>query len=291
MERRLWTEVVCLTERFGQPRSSGRFEFSDADIVQVYTWAVAHDRPVCWACRRCNWPIWEHRRRLPSPSQMSRRLRTASVCTLLDRIERHRLRDTKPRSLMHVIDGKPLTIGGNSGDRQAGYGRATGGMAKGYKIHVIYGPGGEVAAWRLAPMNVDERRMARRLLLSVELPGYLLADSNYDDNKVFKIARCAGAQLVAPCRMGPDRKLGHRRHDLGRLRSRDMLQSPSSFGWSLMEQRDDVERYFGNLTSFGGGLGPLPAWVRTHRRVYRWVQTKLVLHDIRAGLRRLQNAG
>jgi hypothetical protein len=285
MERRLWTEVVSLTERFGCARKNGRFAFSDADIVQVYVWAVVHDRPVCWACRRESWPLWEHRRRLPSASQMSRRLRTGSVTALLGRIEQHRLRDTKPRSLIHVIDGKPLAIGAHSGDRQAGYGRAAGGMAKGYKIHVIYGPGGEVAAWRVAPMNVDERRMAWRLLLSVRLPGYLLADMNYDNNRLFRIARWAGAQLVVPRRYGSDRGLGHKRHDPARLRSKAMLESPSRFGWDLLRWRDDIERFFGNLTSFGGGLGPLPAWVRTHERVRRWVQTKLVLNDVRASLR------
>jgi hypothetical protein len=42
---------------------------------------------------------------------------------------------------------------------------------------------------------------------------------------------------------------------------------------------------FGNLTSFGGGLAPQPGWVRTHRRVRRWVQAKLTFNALRMELR------
>jgi len=55
----------------------------------------------------------------------------------------------------------------------------------------------------------------------------------------------------------------------------------SGFGRGLLWQRKAVERFFGQLTSFGGGLSPLPAWVRTHRRVRRWVQAKLIFNRLR----------
>ena len=74
-----------------------------------------------------------------------------------------------------MLDGKPLTIGGCSKDRQAGYGRAAGGKARGYKIHVIYGSDGSIAAWRIAPMNVDERVMAARA--SFNAPSPLIANA------------------------------------------------------------------------------------------------------------------
>src|SRR5436305_956175 len=50
-----------------------------------------------------------------------------------------------------------------------------------------------------------------------------------------------------------------------------------AFADRLREDRTEIERRFGNLTNWGGGLACLPAWVRTHRRVRRWVQAKLVL--------------
>ncbi|MCY2930121.1 MAG: hypothetical protein NTV86_11635 [Planctomycetota bacterium] len=41
--------------------------------------------------------------------------------------------------------------------------------------------------------------------------------------------------------------------------------------------RTGIERSYGNLTSFAGGLGPLPAWVRRPHRVATWVAAKLSL--------------
>ena len=45
--------------------------------------------------------------------------------------------------------------------------------------------------------------------------------------------------------------------------------------------RADIERRLGNLCCFGGGLAPLPAWVRTPHRVARWVAAKLVINGLR----------
>jgi hypothetical protein len=49
----------------------------------------------------------------------------------------------------------------------------------------------------------------------------------------------------------------------------------------LLQDRAAIERYFGNATNWGGGLTHLPAWVRTHRRVHRWVQAKLTLSQLK----------
>ena len=49
-------------------------------------------------------------------------------------------------------------------------------------------------------------------------------------------------------------------------------------GWQLFHRdRTNIERKFGNCTSFGGGLAPLPSWVRRHRPVHLWVQAKLLI--------------
>ena len=55
----------------------------------------------------------------------------------------------------------------------------------------------------------------------------------------------------------------------GRGRFFPILENPdSTFGESLLQQRN-------------GGLTHLPPWVRTHRRVHRWVQAKLTLNAIK----------
>ena len=62
--------------------------------------------------------------------------------------------------------------------------------------------------------------------------------------------------------------------------------APSPFGKALYALRGDIERRFGNLTGFGGGLQPLPSWVRTPHRVALWVAAKLVLNGVQYCLRK-----
>jgi hypothetical protein len=181
MEHQLWREILGVLAMPCKRRGKGTY--SDKDIVKVWFWAVLHDRPVSWACEPGNWPLQERRWPKPSSSTMSRRLRGAGVRHLLREVEKQVLAPRGQR-LFWFIDGKPLMIGGCSKDRQAGFGRAAGGKAKGYKLHAIVSGDGAIAAWRVAPMNKDERAMARRLLRQAPIQGYVTADSNYDSNEL-----------------------------------------------------------------------------------------------------------
>ena len=49
----------------------------------------------------------------------------------------------------------------------------------------------------------------------------------------------------------------------------------------VLAKRTQIERIFGTLCSYGGGLAPLPAWVRTLSRVTRWVTAKLIIYHTR----------
>lgn len=278
MERQLWKAIVVVLGEIDKGRLSNRFDFSDDRVVEVFFWAVIHDRPISWACRREHWPIDCRRRSLPSSTTMSRRLRSPRVVALLDAVER-RVLAPKEGEMYWMIDGKPLPIGGASKDRQAGYGRAARGKAKGYKLHAIVGSQGSIATWRVAPMNKDERTMARRMLREAPVQGYLMADANYDSNPLHNVCVAKGElQMVAPRRSGKGRGLGHHRHSRGRLRSIAILENPKpQFGVQLLKGRNEIERRFGGLTNWGGSLTCLPPWVRTHRRVRRWVLAKLVL--------------
>ena len=280
MEHQLWKAIVAVLVSLDTPSVPTRFDFSDEDIVKTYYWSVVCDRPTSWACQKKHWPLHLRKGLLPSPATMSRRLRSPSVIALLKALER-RVVAPREAGLFWMIDGKPLPIGGCSKDRQAGYGKAAGGKAKGYKLHALVGSDGSVAAWRVAPMNKDERVMAERLLKAAppDVLGYLQADANYDSNPVHGICDERGnLQLVTPRRYGPGKGTGHRKQTAGRLRSMAIVESPfPAFGNQLRKDRSEIERRFGNLTNWGGGLTCLPAWVRTHRRVQRWVQAKLVL--------------
>jgi hypothetical protein len=282
MEREIFALVRASLRNLGQRRVNGRFTYTDATIVAVYFWAVIHDRPVDWACRPGSWRKGMRRGRLPSQSSMSRRLRTQAVRRLIQRLEQRLLRRRQP-ALVYLIDGKPLIVGGNSRDPHAGFGRSAGGMAKGYKLHLLMDLRGSIWAWRVAPMNGDERTMARRLLPRLPQPGYVLADSNYDSSKLHLLAASCGAQLVAPRRGGPDKGVWNRARNEPRLRSKDMLECDmTGFGPALYRNRTAIERRFGAMTTVGGGLSlALPAWVRTHQRVKAWVQAKLIIYAAR----------
>jgi hypothetical protein len=288
MEHQLFKAIVALLETLHKPRTPTRFDYSDTDIVQVFYWSVLCDRPTAWACRKENWPVHLRRCPLPSQSTLSRRLRSPSVVALLDALERRVTAPTQP-GLFWMIDGKPLTIGGCSKDRQAGYGQAAGTKAKGYKLHTLAGADGTLAGWRVAPMNKDERVMAERMLQAAppEVVGYVLGDANYDSNKLHQVCDDReNLQLVTPRRYGPAKGTGHRKQTAGRLRSIALTENPfAAFAAQLGKDRVAIERQFGNLTNWGGGLSCLPAWVRTHRRVRRWVQAKLVLTGLRRVVR------
>ena len=283
MERQLWKAILQVLKDVDKSRHNPLCTFSATRIVEVWFWAVVHDRPVSWARDKSNWPSHERRKDFPSNSTMSVRLRSTEVRSLLERMEIRVIRSQENSNLVWMIDGKPLPISGCSKDRQAGYGRAAGGKAKGYKMHVILGSNGSVAEWRVAPMNKDERVMARRMLMGATIQGYVVADSNYDSNKLHAVCdRRGNLQMIVRRRYGPGHGLGNRKQTAGRIRSKEILENPEPmFGESLMHQRDAIERFFGNLSNWGGGLTHLPPWCRTHRRVHRWIQAKLILTGLK----------
>ena len=286
MERSIFVRIKKSLRALGRRRRSRRYTFTDSAILEVYLWGVIHDRTAAWACDPVNWPRGLRRGPMPDASTLSRRMRTPSIIQLIERL-RHTLESSEDTDLVAVIDGKPLPIGPHSHDKQAGYGRAASGKAKGYKLHAIVTRCGRVLAWRIAPMNVDERNMARRMLLELEHSGYLLADANYDSNRLFQLADDRGVQFVAPRRYGPKRNVGHRSQSPARLRSKDMLeQDDSGFGRELIRQRWTIERFFGTLTSLPCGLGYLPAWVRGWLRVRNWVAAKLLVNATRSAIKR-----
>ena len=260
-------------------RGPGNWKFSVADVLVVYLWAVIHDRPMSWAVDKDNWPPELCPACLPSQSTLSRRMRRSDIVELMTEVERQWSATTHPSlNIVKTLHAKPLAVSGVTKDRDATYGRGAGGMQKGYKFFTVWPNGPLPIAWALAGMNKSEKTIARDLIPGLPGGGYLLGDAEYDSNPLHDLAHEHNHQLLTPKRRKKG-GLGHHRHSPYRLRSIELMQQP--FGKSLFKFRRQIERNFGNLTSFGGGLICLPAWVRRFHRVRNWVHAKLLINAAR----------
>lgn len=280
MERELWAILYRTVCDVALDFSQKYVHIPGRVLVLTMLWAALHDRPVAWACQEANWKTTTLRpARLPSPATMSRRIDTVGIGLLWRAIEQ-RLRDQSAQlpALSAFLDAKPLSIGGATKDPDARYGRAAGTMAKGYKLHTIWARRALPETWEVTPMNSGETTVAARLLPQLNAGGYLLADGNYDSNALFDMAWQRGYQLLTPLPKGRPGS-GHHYQSPHRWRSIHLMNS--AFGRTLYRSRITIEEAFGNATSFGGGLSPLPAWVRGLDRVRTWVWAKLLINAAR----------
>jgi hypothetical protein len=281
MERELWPLLYRTVRDVARSFSQKYVQIPGWVLIVTMLWAAVHDRPVSWACQANNWATTRLRpTRLPSASTLSRRVDDVGLGLLWRSVEQ-RLRDLSDchPALSAILDGKPLPISGVSKDPDAGYGHGAGTMAKGYKLHTIWSTRALPETWEVTPMNTSEKVVAWRLLPQLTGGGYLLADGNYDANPLFDLARRQGYQLVTPLPRGKKPGSGHHYQSPHRLRSIALMQSV--FGRQLYRLRTGIERAYGNATSFGGGLAPLPAWARGLDRVRTWVWAKLLINATR----------
>lgn len=293
----LWGDLYRLCSRHDNPKANGQ-AFSDARIASVYLWAVAHDRPVVWACDEGNWleagGVPAGLSPLPSQPTMSRRLRTGGVREVLDRAWAELAGMTALGMCgAKLIDALPLPVGPWSKDTQARRGWGARGPCRGYKLHAVWGAdgnGGQAAAlplaWDVRPMNHAECKVALELVAGLPGDGYLIGDSQHDTNDLHDEVASNGHLLLAP-RKKPGTGVGggyqspYRLLCLSLLEPRDYERHPKHLAAQLASSlRKRIDRRFGNLTCRGGGLGStsLPAWVRTPARVRLWVMAKLLLN-------------
>lgn len=278
MERELWNALYPYLQLTAREVRQKYVQMQPWVIVATMLWAALHDRPVSWACDPGNWSTTRLRPlQIPSEPTMSRRADSVATGIFWRQLEQH-LRQSDP-SLLAFLDGKPLPIGGNSKDPDARYGRAAGGFAKGYKLHTVWAKSNLPDAWEVTPMNISEKTVAYRLIGQLHGGGYLLADGNYDASYLYDRAFEHGYQLLAPNRTAKKPGSGGHYQSPHRLRSIELLQH--EYGQQLYHARPQIERDFGNATAFGGGLAPLPAWVRGLARVRTWVWAKLLINAVR----------
>lgn len=277
MDHELWSIIAAHLTYLSTITRRGRFNHPTTRIIRVYMWAVLHERPIYWACDKRNWVGVKPPRELPNQSTMSRRLCRPETIAMLDALM-DLLEPVPHHALMLRLDGKPLPVSKHSQDRLATIGRGAGGLQKGYKLHAIYAENNRPIAYRVAPMNVDERVVAAEFLREVDLgEGYLIADANYETNPLYELANTYGRVLVTPRRFAKAKGLGQSRvHSVHRVAMIERMKAPSSFIRSVLNNRKPVETRFANLCNFGGGLTHLPPWVRG-RRVPVYITAKIII--------------
>jgi hypothetical protein len=279
MERELWPRLYHLVMDAGSEVRQVGVTYQPHLVLLVLLWAALHDRPRRWACDEKNWSTTTLRpARIPSDSTLSRRLDDVAVGCLM-RIVAARVRATQDPRLVLILDAKPLPVGGASRDPDARCGRAAGLTAKGYKLYAVWTNRPMPETYRVEPRNASENKVAEDMMLDLRGGGgYLLGDGEYDASPAYDAAGAAGDQRVAP-REDPEAGLGHCYQSPYRRRGIALLAT--SFGQDLFRIRGQIEHSFGGLTSFGGGLSPLPAWVRGLGRVPGWVWAKLLINGAR----------
>ena len=279
MERELWPVLFGYLQATAREIRQKYVQIQPWVVVATMMWAALHDRPVTWACNPLNWSTTRLKPLdIPSEATMSRRVDQVSTGLFWRQLEQH-LRQSGHPGLIAFLDGKPLPVGGNSKDPDAHAGRATGGFSKGYKLHAVWSNRALPETWEVSPMNVSEKTVARRLIPQLDWGGYLLADGNYDASYLYDLAFRQGYQLVAPHRKAKKPGSGEHYQSPHRLHGIDLLHE--EYGRKLYQARGQIERDFGNATAFGGGLAPLPAWVRGLSRVRTWVWAKLLINAVR----------
>ena len=287
MEHETWKRL-CVAVRSADrrvPRTGRRKRFSDQRIVKMYLWAVQCDRPMSWACDRRHYTRWMRPKQLPSISQFCRRVKTPRIQAMLQAIHGHLTR-TDQATRRAFLDGKPIILSDYTHDADARTGRAPTGFAKGYKLHALATQDGRIPAFTVTPLNVGEPNTARTLTHAIEPHTLVLADSNYDSCALYQAVADRRAQLLTPLK--------------GRSRQpRRLRQMPAGRRWAIgrwdrhpdwctriLHRRDAIERIFGALVSFGGGLHGLPPWVRGLDRVTRWITVKVIVYHARLQHRR-----
>jgi hypothetical protein len=236
---------------------------------------VLHDRPMTWLLQRCHYNRLFRPRKLPSISQLNRRIASDRFQKILQRVHEQLVGDVRFKGLR--IDGKPLCVSAVSGDRDARSGHISGGFAKGYKLHAVTSSEGKIPVFCVCPLNMHEMPVARQMLTFLpDLCGVLvMADGNYDSHVLHKDVAAQGGWLITRPRGIAEHPVTLRQMGPARRLLLEMWRKNPQLMEAVYQHRDAIERLFGNLTNL---LGPLPNSVRGLTRVRRWVGAKICLY-------------
>ncbi len=288
MDKNVWRVIRAAIRSADRsiPRAGRTPTYSDRLIVKMYFWVVAHDRPLCWACDRANYNSLLRPHEIPSVSQFCKRLKSERIEAMIRRVFVRLAARDQPAD-MAFIDGKALPISESSKDPDARTGRGNGRFSRGYKLHALADSACRIRAFCMRPMNEGEPPIAREHLVEhIPREALVMADGNYDGKALYSAVVEQGAALLTPIKKNRRSAAAYRNTSPARQAAMGMWREYPDEVWALYGKRAQIERVFSALSCCGGGLGPLPAWVRRLERVTRWVTAKIALYNARVSLRK-----
>jgi hypothetical protein len=249
--------------------------------VKIYLWTVANDRPLLWMsvpghlspAIRCG--------KVPSYSQFCKRLKSPRVGAMITHVSSRLSVPPGPVSLA-FIDGKALPISECSGDPDARTGRGGGRFSRGFKLHALCDDRRRIRAFRVTPMNTGEPTVAREhLVRHIPRGVVVLADGNYDGRDLYSEVGGRDAALLTPQKRNRRTEAAFYKTSPERRAAMELWRDHPAAAQELYTKRGLIERVFSALTCYGGGLAPLPSWVRRIDRVTRWVTAKIAIYHAR----------
>ena len=285
MDREIWRTLFSAIQRAARRvESSARCPlFGDWLIVAMYFWTCWHDRPQCWACEREHYGRLFRPRKLPSSSQFNRRVKTPSVQMILQRVHND-LAKVGLATPVSFVDGKPMLVSPVSKDPEARWGHITGGKGKGYKLHGLVTEDRRIVVWSVMPLNVHETHVAEAMckhLPPQPAQSLTLGDGNYDAADLHKRIEHTGSRLLVPLRGMAEHPVTLRQMGSARREHLKVIREDSTLVKYVLNWRTQIERVFSTLSCHGGGLAPLPSWVRRLERTRRWIGCKIALYHAR----------
>ena len=303
MDGRLWTRLyrqirrACKAlrnrRRAGRPRVYGTDE-----VLMVWAFAALMDWPISvtyhrlktgavgwWMQRHWSWPL-----RLPSVPTLTRRAKAGDFRWLLRRVLRRLRRLLGLTPTMHVVmDATLLLTGAYSRDPQSRWTCHGGKWFRGYALHSICDRRGLLWAWHVTSANVQEMKVARRLVrqLASSAPAkvkMVIADSGYDSEPLHRLVqRRLNAQLLAPTNLRGAKTDAWRCRQSGRDAADRLLQTRE--GLVVMNERSVIERW-NSWFKGSSNVSMLPYHVRRLHRVRLWINLKLAVFFVHQYLQR-----
>ena len=294
MDGRLWTQLyreigrvskrMSLGRRMGRPRVYGTGE-----VLTVWAFAAVMDWPISVAHRRltsgaAGWWLrryWRWPSRVPSVATLTRRARASDFRRLLRALLRRlRGRHREGPAARVVMDSTFLLTGAHSRDGQSRWTCHGGKWFRGYALHTVCDRAGRLWAWHVTSANVQEMKVARRLVRQIAAGqgppvGWVVADSGYDSEPLHQLVRRRlGAQLVAPLNLRGAKTDAWRDRQPGRDACDRLLATRR--GQTLLQERSVIERWYSWFKGHSH-VSMLPYHVRGLPRVRRWVDLKLAV--------------